>query len=154
MRGDDGVGPAVARRLSELIAPDERLLIIDGGHAPENCLGPVIRFRPEVILFIDAIRGSRPPGALRLLSAGKADSAGGSTHTLSLGMLAEYLVAETGAIAYVLGIQPSNLEFGEGLSDPVEASVEETARTLARYWRKVATACSAIINGESSVVST
>ncbi len=91
MRGDDGVGPAVVRRLGELIDPDERLLIIDGGHAPENCLGLVIRFRPEVILFIDAIRGSRPRGALCLLSGGEADSAGGSTHTLSLGMLSEYL---------------------------------------------------------------
>ncbi len=74
--------------------------------------------------------------------------------TLSLGMLSEYLAAETGANTYVLGIQPSSLAFGEGLSLPVKASVEETAQIIARYWRKVATACSAIINGESSVVST
>ena len=35
LRGDDGAGPAVAQRLAPLA--DAALLVVDAGHAPENC---------------------------------------------------------------------------------------------------------------------
>lgn len=152
--GDDGAGPAVVRRLQQALEPHDRLLLIDCGHAPENCLGPIIRCAPDEILFIDAIRAAEPAGTVRWLDAHQADSAGGSTHTLSLGMLAVYLAGITGADAHVLGICPASMEFGEGLSKPVEAAVEEVTDLIASYWRRAATAWSAMDAGEESVVNT
>ena len=134
LRGDDGVGPAVVGRLAGLL-PDASLLLLDAGHAPENCLGPIIRFRPDVILLIDAARG-------------------GSTHTLSLAMLAGYLAAESGAAVHILGIEPANVAFGEGLSPGVERAVADAAATLGDHWRKLRTGCSAMASGVASVVST
>lgn len=129
--GDDGAGPAVIDRLKQIMEPCENLLLINCGHAPENCFGPIIRFAPNEILFIDAIRTTAPPGTICWLNAHEADSAGSSTHTLSLGMLATYLAGITGSNAYVLGICPSSLEFNEALSRPVEAAVEEIVATIA-----------------------
>lgn len=152
LRGDDGLGPAVARRLAALAGGS--LLVVDAGHAPENCLGPIVRFRPEAILFVDAARGGGRPGELTWLRPDEADGRGGSTHTLSLAMLAAYLAAETGASVHVLGIEPGDLTFDEALSPAVKAAVAEVAATFTAYWRKLNTACSAIASGEASVVNT
>lgn len=152
--GDDGAGPAVVCRLQQVLKPHDNLLLMDCGHAPENCFGPIIRFVPDEILFIDAIRAAEPPGTVRWLKANEADSAGGSTHTLSLGMLAAYLAGITGASAHVLGICPDSMEFGEALSKPVEAAVAEVVNELAGYWRRAATVWSAMDAGDESVVNT
>lgn len=153
LRGDDGAGPAVVGRLAGLL-PDASLLLLDAGHAPENCLGPIIRFRPDVILLIDAARGDGAPGTTVWLRPEEAEGRGGSTHTLSLAMLAGYLAAESGAAVHILGIEPANVAFGEGLSPAVEQAVAEVSATLGDYWRKLRTACSAMASGEASVVNT
>lgn len=147
LRGDDGVGSALARQLAGQLA-DDALLIIDAGHAPENCLGPVVRFRPDVILFLDAARGGSAPGDILWLLPAEADGRGGSTHALSLEMLADYLTAETGAVVRVLGIEPSGLAFGEALSPAVVAAAAEAAATLVAYWRKPITVASAMASGD------
>lgn len=152
LRGDDGAGPAIARRLAAQLA-DPALQVMDAGHAPENCLGRIVSHRPDVILFMDAIRGDGAPGDIIWLPAEASDSVGGSTHTLSLAMLGCYLAAETGAAVFVLGIVPAHLGFGEGLSPAVAAAVERVAETLTIYWRKEAAASSARITGDVSVVS-
>lgn len=152
LRGDDGAGPAVARRLAALAGG--WLLVVNAGHAPENCLGPIVRFRPDAILFIDAARGGGAPGDLTWLRPDEADGRGGSTHTLSLAMLAGYLAAESGAAVHILGIEPANVAFNEGLSPGVERAVADAAATLGDHWRKLRTACSAMASGVASVVST
>ena len=152
LRGDDGAGPAVARRLAALAGAS--LQVVDAGHAPENCLGPIVRFGPDAILFVDAACGGLAPGELTWLRPDEADSRGGSTHTLSLAMLTAYLSAETGAAVHVLGIEPGEMAFGEGLSPVVEEAVAQAAATFTDYWRKLNTACSAMASGEASVVNT
>ena len=153
LRGDDGVGSALARRLRAAQA-EEALLIVDAGHAPENTLGPVVRFRPDVVLFLDAARAGGAPGDILWLSPAEADGRGGSTHALSLEMLGDYLAGETGAAVRVLGIEPGSLAFGEGLSPAVAAAADEIAATFIDYWRKLSTVCSAMASGEASVVNT
>jgi hydrogenase maturation protease len=157
LRGDDGAGSVLAARLAARLA-DEHLLILDAGHAPENCLGPVVRFRPDAILFADiaCVEGGHEaaPGDLIWLPAAEAGALGGSTHSLPLATLAAYLTAETGAPAYVLGIAPGDLRFAEGLSPDVEQAVERGAAAFVAYWRKLSTACSAMASGEASLVST
>jgi hydrogenase 3 maturation protease len=154
LRGDDGAGPAVVARVRELLPPDEALLLLDAAHAPENVLGRLIRFNPDVVLFIDAVRAGAPPGAVRWLAAGAAEAAGGSTHTLPLAMLAEFITAETGAAVYVIGIQPATTEFSAGLSPSVAVAVAGVANEIVAYWRRLVAACSAMSTGDVSVVNT
>lgn len=154
LRGDDGAGPAVVTRLAKILAPAETLLLLDAAHAPENLLGPLIRFHPTVVLFIDATRGGEPPGSVYWLPAAAGDSCGGSTHTLPLNVLAEFIRVETGAAAYLLGIEPATTYFTEGLSPPVEAAVTQLVNEIVAYWRRLCAACSAMSTGDVSVVST
>jgi hydrogenase 3 maturation protease len=154
LQGDDGVGVIIARRLAQQIERSDARLIVEAGHAPENVLGAIIRFRPSIILFLDSLQADEPPGTIIWLPIDRADSAGGSTHTLPLALLGDYLEKETGANAYVLGVQPRQIAFGEQLSPPVEAAAEECARAIALYWRRAASACSAMTNGGVSVVNT
>jgi hydrogenase 3 maturation protease len=153
LRSDDGAGPAVIRRLRQLFTLDDNLLLIDGGHAPENVLGPIIRFGPTLIIFIDIVRNGLTPGSIRWFDTIEAEETGGSTHTLSLKTLADYLTAETQALVLIMGIAPLCTEFGEELSEPVQAAVSEAADIIASYWRSATTACSAISTGDASVVS-
>lgn len=154
LRSDDGAGPAVVRRLRQMIATDENLLLIDGGHAPENILGPIIRFMPTHIIFIDVVRNGHAPGSIHWFDAIQAEETGGSTHTLSLKTLADYLTAQTQAPILIMGIAPLCMEFGEELSKPVQGAISEAADMITSYWRSATTACSAISTGETSVVRT
>lgn len=135
LRGDDGAGSIVAQAIAQRLAAQPShpsLLIIDAGHAPENCLGPVVRFRPDVVLFIDAARVDAPPGTIVWLPITQADSRqGGSTHTLPLSMLGGYLAAETGAAVYVIGIQPHTTDMTGALSSPVARAVADVTDALA-----------------------
>ena len=51
LRGDDGAGPALARRLHV----GDPWRVFDAGVAPENWIGPICKFRPDVVMVIDAI---------------------------------------------------------------------------------------------------
>lgn len=152
--GDDGAGPAVIRRLRQILPVDNQLLIIDAGHAPENILGVIVRFKPDLVLFIDAIRMGREPGQIAIIPSSSAVNAGGSTHTLPLGMLSRYISDETKAQTYIVGIQPASIEFRESISTPVNEAIDLVVEIINCYWRNDATACSAINTGEVSVVST
>lgn len=130
LRGDDGAGSVVARQLAARLS-HPALLVIDAGHAPENCLGPVVRFRPDFVLFIDAIRADAPPGTVVWLSVAQAVSLqGGSTHTLPLSMLGDYLSLETGAAVYVIGIQPQTTDMTNAFSPPVARAVAEVTAAI------------------------
>jgi hydrogenase 3 maturation protease len=154
LQGDDGVGIAIARRLAQRVEGDDSLLIVEAGHAPENILGSILRFQPAIILFLDALKADEPSGTILWLTSDEADSVGGGTHTLSLGLLGSYLRSVTGADVYVLGVQPLRIGFGEGLSTTAEAAADHCAAAIAHYWRSATSACSAMSNGGVSVVKT
>lgn len=153
LRRDDGAGPAVIERLRALTSPSSNLLLIDADHAPENVLGTIIRFAPTHVIYIDAIRYDDEPGSIHWLLPADIEEYGGSTHSLSLSILAEYLRQTTGALIMIAGIQPESMDFSIGLSAKVQEAVEILAADVASYWRKATTACSAMSVGSTSVVS-
>jgi hydrogenase maturation protease len=55
LRGDDGVGVTIVRRLQETCSGSDSLLLLDAGSAPENCTGILRRFAPDVIVLLDAV---------------------------------------------------------------------------------------------------
>jgi hydrogenase 3 maturation protease len=132
LRGDDAAGLALARELGAHLPAgfDERLLLIEGGSAPENASGALRRFRPDLVLMLDAAQLGAEPGAVRWLAASQADGFSASTHSLPLHMLAAYLEAELGCAVALLGIQPAALSFDAPLSPPVKDAVGEVARVL------------------------
>jgi hydrogenase 3 maturation protease len=132
LRGDDGAGLALARALGEHLPADadDRLLVVEAGQAPENFSGALRRFRPDLVVLLDAAHLGEEPGAVRWLAASVAGGMSASTHTLPLHMLAAYLEAELGCEVALLGIQPADISFGGPISPPVREAVEALAGAL------------------------
>lgn len=121
LRGDDAAGPAVARRV--LASAGERLLVVDGGPAPENVTGVLRRFQPDLVLLVDAADLGAEPGTVRWLTPDVIEGLSATTHTMPLSMLARYLQHELDCGIYLVGIQPAQNDIGQPLSDPVEKAV-------------------------------
>lgn len=128
LRGDDGVGVAVARALRPFAAKD--LLVIEAAHAPENCTGEVRRFAPDLVLLIDAAQMNEPPGTIRWLDWRACDGLSASTHTMPLTMLGRYLTAVLPCQIALIGIQPAALDLAETLAPEVAEAALEVAQTI------------------------
>jgi hydrogenase 3 maturation protease len=68
------------------------------------------------VILIDAADFSGVPGEARIFELSELEGIGITTHRPSLTVLGEYLRSETGAGIFVIGIQPTDRELGEGLS--------------------------------------
>lgn len=138
LRGDDIAGLLVLRHLraaitrsrSKTIHSDasERVRLFDGGTAPENLTGEIVRFQPSHILLVDAADLGQKPGAVKLLEPETIGGVSFSTHVLPLSILADYLKRALPCRIVILGIQPGATGFGLTPS----RKISQTARRLAR----------------------
>ena len=130
LRGDDAVGLVVAARLKTRAADCDRLLAVEGGAAPENCTGTLRRFRPNLVVLVDAAFMDAPAGAIGWLSWQDASGFSASTHTLPLHLLATYLTSELGCEVTLIGIQPAQLEIDAPLTPAVAQAAEEFCKFI------------------------
>lgn len=133
MNGDDGAGVRVVRALAARMAATPGVLLLDAGTAPENFTGPLRRFRPDLVVEIDAADQDQPPGTAAWIDWRDADGLSASTHTLPPSVLASYLTSELGCRVALIGIQPATLETGCPLSPAVADAVERLASQLAGW---------------------
>lgn len=133
LNGDDGAGVRVVRALAARLAAAPGLLFIDGGVAPENFTGPLRRFRPDLIVEIDAAHQDEPPGTIAWIDWREADGLSASTHTLPPSVLASYLTSDLGCQVALIGVQPASMEMGRALSPAVEAAVDRLAAEMAAW---------------------
>jgi hydrogenase 3 maturation protease len=124
--GDDAAGLVVARALQTALVDDERLLVIEAGSAPENQTGRLRRFKPGLVLLIDAAQMGETPGVIRWLPWDETDGISASTHTLPFHILARYLISELGCEVALLCIQSARNTVGA----PLSAEVAEAVNTI------------------------
>ncbi|MFH1039169.1 MAG: hydrogenase maturation protease [PVC group bacterium] len=125
-RGDDGAGAILARRL----IGRGKAGVIDAGVSPENYLGPVRVYNPDVILLADACRSEKPTGSWSLLGRDELFSVACATHGLSPALVMEFLERETGADVFLLGIEAEKDEWGEDLSHVVKKTLSGLEQLL------------------------
>jgi hydrogenase maturation protease len=131
VRGDDGVGHAVAGAVREA-APEVRVVELagDAGGLLDCWSGE------NVVVVVDALRSDDPPGTLRVLDVSAADPvpAGPATSSHGLG------VAEAVALGRVLGRLPGRLvlvgvvggcfDVGAGLTPAVGGAVPSAVEAV------------------------
>lgn len=130
LRSDDAAGVLVARSLSRRATYGERLLILEGGQAPESQTARLRSFAPSVVLLVDAADMGREPGSVAWIAEDEVDGMSASTHSLPLSMLAKFLTLDLGCQVHLLGIQAASNEVGETVSPEVLRAVEEVAAGL------------------------
>ncbi len=131
MRGDDAVGIEVVRGLRHKLK-SSRVLLVEGGVAPENFTSPIRRFKPSHVIFIDATDFGAKPGEVILAEPEAITGQSISTHTLPLSLLAGYLREQTGAKIMLVGIQPARAQMGAEMSGPIKDAVEKVNEALMR----------------------
>jgi len=131
LRGDDAAGVFVARALGPLLSEREGFLVIDAGPAPENFTGHLRRFKPDLILLVDAAQMQEPPGTIRWLDWRDTSGLSASTHTLPPYVLSEYLTSELDCQVALLGIQILDTGLDAPLSSPVQRAVESIVQSIA-----------------------
>lgn len=136
LNGDDAAGVLAARELRAALDSSgtpyaERVLIVEAGPSPESFGGPLRRFRPDLVLLLDAAELGAPPGTVAWVDWVGAHGMSASTHTMPPTMFARYLVEELGCRVVLVGIQPAHLEFDRPVSPPVRAAVDALVLDLA-----------------------
>ncbi len=122
LRHDDGVGQSIIKRLNKCAG--DTITVVDCKDVPENYTSYVKRFKPTHIILIDAVDFGANPGDVDIFEIQDIESIGITTHKASLTVMANYLLQETAARIFVIGIQPANSSFGIGLSLDVKKAVD------------------------------
>jgi hydrogenase 3 maturation protease len=129
IRMDDFVGIGVVQNLRGKVSA--KVCLLECETVPESFIQQIVDFRPTHVLLIDAAVMGLRPGDLRLIEPAELTGLGViSTHMLPLRIFCEYLMKTTKAKIRLLLIEPQHTDFGEGLSDQVEASAECIVNSL------------------------
>jgi len=131
-RGDDIAGSLLAQRLIDLGIPD----VIDGADVPENYTGEIKARSPQVIVFLDAVDFGGRVGEVALFKKEQLAHDRFSSHRPALGLVANYLAAETNAEVFLVGIQPQSTQFGTKLSEGVAETVDMLVQMIVDLQKK------------------
>ena len=131
LRGDDAAGCAVAHTLAPLAEAHSHVLVLDAGAAPENQLGPLRRFGPDLVIFVDAAQMGERAGTVRWFSPDETTGVSASTHTLPPAVIAQFLELELGCEVALIGIQPEQNALGTPMSAAVQPAIAEVVHMLA-----------------------
>jgi hydrogenase maturation protease len=133
-RGDDGAGPAAARRLEGLVPAHVRVLVHEG-----EPTGLIDVWDPcDEVVVIDAIRSGAVPGTVRRLEPLShpipAELSRGSTHVLGLSEVIELARAldRLPRRLFFYGIEGEDFTAGSGLAPAVEVAVDRLCGDLAK----------------------
>lgn len=129
IRMDDFVGVKVVQGLKQKLA--DRVMLIECETVPEAYLQQITEFEPSHVLLVDAAVLGLRSGESRLVEPSKlASFPAFSTHMLPLRLFCEYLYASTKAKISLLLVQPGKTDFGEEMTDSVEAAARKITLVL------------------------
>ena len=120
LRGDDAIGPLLIDRLQGNVTAD----VLDAGDVPENYLGVIESFRPEIILMVDAVDFGGKPGEVAWFSLDQLSNVTFGTHNASLHLLFKALQLDPPPEVFLLAIQPAHIIFQASLSAPVVETLD------------------------------
>ncbi len=100
----DRLGMLAAKEIEDLHL--ENLRVFTAGTVPESVTGPVRRYRPDRIVFLDAADMGTRPGTVALVEPDGIRASLLSSHALPLSVVMEFLEMDTGARSVLVGIQP------------------------------------------------
>lgn len=131
LKYDDGCGPALIEKLKSRKAENLKAEIIDAGTAPENYTGKIKQIKPDTLVIVDAIDFAEKPGSIKIVELEKIGIQSLSTHNVPLKTFVDYLKADLPKLeVLIIGIQPKQAGFGEGLSPEVGKAVDELCMSL------------------------
>jgi hydrogenase 3 maturation protease len=130
LNGDDAAGVLITRKLSAFIKDSPSIKVFEAGQALENITGALIRFKPDAILFIDALSTGEPPGSIDMLEWQLSQGFSASTHSLPLSMVIQYLLHVHPCQVHLLGIQVLDTSTGAPVSLEVRGAIDTIGKFI------------------------
>jgi len=127
LRGDDGVGPYI---IDKLKIENSQLKILNCGVVPEDYIDEISELSPDKIFIIDAANFEEKPGTVKIVDEINIPEKSLSTHNISLKVFVGLLKQFTQAKVFLIGIQPENMDYVEGLSKTVKASADRLVEQI------------------------
>lgn len=124
MRADDAAGLLVIQELAQKAKNFPNLVIIDGGTAPENYTSDIRRANPSHLIIVDSAEMGLEPGAVRLITIEESGGFSFNTHALPIKIMVDFLKQDLNLQAYIIGVQPKKLQYGEPVAKEVENGVQ------------------------------
>ncbi|ANF22952.1 hydrogenase 3 maturation endopeptidase HyCI [Thermococcus piezophilus] len=131
IRGDDAFGVLVAKRLKELIKK-ENVLVLNCGEVPENYTGRIAEFKPDLVVFIDAVDFGGKHGELVVADPEGTLGEAVSTHGLPLKFITRFMKTMVNAEFILIGCQPRLMGLFEEPTEVIKEKAELLAETIAK----------------------
>jgi hydrogenase 3 maturation protease len=128
IRHDDAVGLRVIELLQGKQLRNTYLLNVET--VPESYTGVIRDFSPTHVIMIDAAHFDGKPGEGRLIPTQSITNENVSTHNLPLTIFADFIRKSMCSHVVLVGIQPVDMSFGEGLTKEVEEGAQKIADTI------------------------
>lgn len=143
LRTDDGLGPFVIQSLD---VHHPSVMVENVGSVPEAFARPLAEFGAERVILVDAADMRKEPGHIELVTKDRIGGIAISTHRMPLSLLMTYLEQETGAQTILVGVQPQNVAFGEGLTPKIQKVAEELVIVLKQLIRQKSEGANSVSN--------
>ncbi len=111
LKSDDAVGIYICEKIRQ--NERKQVLIVESGI--EKYVGKINALSPDLLVLVDCTDFNREPGYFKLFPVADTPDHSLHTHTISLSRISEFFAMK----AYLLGIQPQFVGFGEEISPPV-----------------------------------
>ena len=131
MRGDDGFGPELVRRLNGKIEAE----CIDAGMSPENYTGKIIKARPDVVVFLDAVSMDEAAGTIKILEKEDISKVGFTTHDMPASLIIDYIKTQIDANIFMIGVQAENTGFDKVMSQEVKERIDYLEKLFKKLLR-------------------
>ena len=130
IKGDDSLGPIIAKKSSLLFDQNKDVAVFDGGTVPENYTGLIRKENPTHIILVDAVDMKKEPGYIRIVQKEEIANYNISTHAMPVSFLIKYMETTVKAQIILVGIQPKSMDFAEPVSKEIRESIEEVVSTF------------------------
>ncbi len=134
IKGDDFAGLYVASKLRRRYgANPNKYVRITKELTPERVFSNFARTKRlnETFLIIDSVEANLDPGSIVFASLADTKYGFFGTHNIPLKLFSDLRPSLAGI--FVVGIQPENLEIGEGLSNTVRSSADRIVERVSDY---------------------
>jgi len=129
----DRLGMFAAREIEQQHLPGVKVFL--AGTVPESSTGPLRRYQPEHVVFLDAADMGAQPGTIAVIEPEGIRADLISTHVLPLTVVMDYVERESGTGVTLLGIQPDLREPDKDLSDEDRVYLSQNLQVLFRILR-------------------
>lgn len=120
----------MVRKLRDRLDGKPNLLLLDCGSIPENATGPLRKFKPDLVLMVDAAELGEELGTIKMIELDEVRGFSASSHSLPLSVLAGFIQTEFVCDVALCCIQPQSLEFDQGLTPVVNNAVAKLVNEI------------------------